>query len=231
MKILYVIPARGGSKGIPGKNIKSLNGKPLIEYSIDVARQLTTDENICVSTDDIAIKNVAESYGLNVPFMRPDYLATDKAGSNGVILHAYQYYVELGRHYDAIVLLQPTSPFRLSRDIQNAIDLYSDKVDMVVSVKEATTNPYYNSYEVNEQGYLHISKGDGKYQRRQDVPKAYEFNGAVYVINPTSLIEKGMENFDKIVMSEMDEIHSLDLDTLLDWQMAEIMIKEKMVEI
>jgi N-acylneuraminate cytidylyltransferase len=231
MKILYVIPARGGSKGIPGKNIKSLNGKPLIEYSIDAARQLTTDENICVSTDDIAIKNVAENYGLNVPFMRPDYLATDKSGSNGVILHAYQYYVELGRHYDAIVLLQPTSPFRLSRDIQNAIGLYSDKVDMVVSVKEATTNPYYNSYEVNEQGYLHISKGDGKYQRRQDVPKAYEFNGAVYVINPTSLIEKGMENFDKILMSEMDEIHSLDLDTLLDWHMAEIMIKEKMVEI
>ena len=112
MKTLVVIPARGGSKGIPHKNIKPLNGKPLICYSIDVARQFTTDEHICVTTDDDEIIKVVEDYGLKVPFKRPDELATDLCGSNEVIQHAYQFYAKQGVQYDAIMLLQPTSPFR-----------------------------------------------------------------------------------------------------------------------
>lgn len=112
MEILYIIPARGGSKGIPRKNIKLLAGRPLICYSIDVARALTSDENICVSTDDNEIIRVVEEYGLKVPFKRPDYLATDTATTNDVLLHALEYYEAQGKQYDVIVLLQPTSPLR-----------------------------------------------------------------------------------------------------------------------
>ena len=183
MHILVVIPARGGSKGIPHKNIKELGGKPLICYSIDVARQLTTDENICVTTDDDEIISIVENYGLKVPFKRPGFLATDTCGSNEVIQHAYQFYLDQGKSYDAIILLQPTSPFRRSEDVEGSLALYDESLDMVVTVKETAANPYYNCYEENENGYLVVSKGDGKLERRQDAPPAYEWNGAVYVIN------------------------------------------------
>ena len=115
MKLLYLIPARGGSKGIPRKNIKELSGKPLIAYSIDVARQLTDDCNICISTDDDEIMQVVTSYGLTVPFKRPDFLATDSVGTYEVILHAIDFYENLGVNYDAVVLLQPTSPLRTAQ--------------------------------------------------------------------------------------------------------------------
>ena len=103
MRPLVIIPARGGSKGIPHKNIKELGGKPLICYAIDAARKFTTDDNICVSTDDADIIKVVEKYGLSVPFKRPDYLATDNAGTNGVLLHALKFYEEKGCRFDMIV--------------------------------------------------------------------------------------------------------------------------------
>ena len=106
MKTLFLIPARGGSKGIPRKNIKELNGKPLIQYSIDVARRLTGDENICVSTDDREIIEVVEKSGLEVPFIRPESLAADTATTNDVICHALNFYKDKGTAYDNIVLLQ-----------------------------------------------------------------------------------------------------------------------------
>ena len=109
MRPLVIIPARGGSKGIPHKNIKELEGKPLICYTIDAARKFTTDDNICVSTDDDAIIKVVEAYGLRIPFKRPGYLATDNAGTNGVLLHALDFYERKGNQYDMVVLLQVTS--------------------------------------------------------------------------------------------------------------------------
>jgi len=115
--VLVVIPARGGSKGIPHKNIKPLGGKPLICYSIDVARQITSDENICVTTDDDEIIKVVEDYGLKVPFKRPAELATDNCGSNEVILHALKFFEDKGKKVDRIILLQPTSPFRTKDDV------------------------------------------------------------------------------------------------------------------
>lgn len=229
MDIIIVIPARGGSKGIPHKNIKELNGKPLITYSIDVARQLTSDEDICVSTDDDEIIRAVEHYGLCVPFKRPAELATDHAGTNGVLLHALEFYEKQKRNIDVIVLLQPTSPFREVENMKEAISLYDSSVDMVVSVKDAVTNPYYNSFEEDAEGVLKISKGDGKVERRQDAPKVWEFNGSIFVINPQSLKEKGMVNFTRIRKYLMDDIHSMDLDTLLDWKIAELMLKENMI--
>lgn len=226
---LVVIPARGGSKGIPHKNIKKLGGKPLITYSIDVARQIISDEHICVSTDDDAIIKVVEDYDLKVPFKRPDYLATDYAGSNGVLLHALDFYEKQGRVFDCIVLLQPTSPFRSASDVRNAVQLFDDTIDMVVSVNEAATNPYYNSFEENEEGLLIISKGDGNIERRQDAPKVWEYNGAIYVINPKRLKEKGLNGLTRIRKYVMDELHSVDLDTMLDWKLAELILKDQMI--
>lgn len=226
MKVLVVIPARGGSKGIPHKNIKPLGGKPLIYYSIDVARQFTTDENICVTTDDAEIISVVEQHGLKVPFVRPAELATDTCGSSEVIQHAYQFFADKGIQYDAIVLLQPTSPFRKDEFIKEAVALYDESIDMVTSVRPAACNPYYDGFEENAEGLLKISKGDGTIARRQEAPKVWQQNGSIYVINPKSLLEKGMGGFTKIKKYAMPETYSVDLDTMLDWKMAELIIKE-----
>ncbi|MHC1779092.1 MAG: acylneuraminate cytidylyltransferase family protein [Bacteroidales bacterium] len=228
--ILVVIPARGGSKGIPGKNTKELNGKPLIYYTIDAARSITSDENIYVTTDDDKITTVVEDYGLKVPFKRPAELATDHSGSYEVILHALDFAERQGKHPQIILLLQPTSPFRKKEFIEEAIALYDYTLDEVVSVKETLVNPYYNCFEESPEGFLFVSKGDGLYQRRQDAPKVYELNGSIYVINPESLKEKGLRKFTKRRKYVMDNLYSIDLDTMFDWHLAEMVIKEKYIE-
>ena len=229
--ILVIIPARGGSKGIPKKNIKELNGKPLIYYSIDIARGITSDDNICVSTDSDEIIQCVENYGLKVPFKRPNELATDYIGTNDVLLHALNFYEEKGKTINTILLLQPTSPFRRIEHILEAYKLYSNELDMLVSVKETAANPYYNCFEEDKNGYLVVSKGDGKLERRQDAPNAYEYNGSIYIINPSSLKEKGLANMTKIGKYEMDAYYSIDLDTMFDWKMAELMLNEKIVDL
>lgn len=226
-KPLYIIPARGGSKGIPRKNIKDFAGKPLICYSIEAARTLSDDEHIIVSTDDEEIADVARSTGLKVEYMRPSHLATDTSGSREVMIDAMDWAERKGVDYDMIVLLQPTSPLRNAEDIRGCIELYSDEIDMVVSVVEAQSNPYYNCFETSpETGYLHISKGDGLYTRRQDVPKAWEYNGAVYVINPKSLRDMPMGKFPRRIPYEMPRSRSVDLDTPTDWIIAEMIYKQ-----
>lgn len=229
MKYLVVIPARGGSKGIPHKNIKPLGGKPLIYYSIDIARQFTTDENICVTTDDPEIISVVEQHGLKVPFVRPAELATDTCGSSEVIQHAYQFFAAKGIQYDAIVLLQPTSPFRKVEFIKEAVALYDESIDMVTSVRPAACNPYYDVFEENSKGLLQISKGDGTIARRQEAPEVWQQNGSIYVINPKSLIEKGMGGFTKIKKYAMPELYSVDIDNPFDWKVAELVLSEKML--
>lgn len=226
MKLLVVIPARGGSKGIPRKNIKPFNGKPLIYYAIDTARAVASDDDICVSTDDDEIIQVVEDYGLKVPFKRPAELATDTAGTYEVLLHALDFYETRGNHYDALILLQNTSPFRTADHLKEALKLFTPDVDMVVSVKECAANPYYCVFEENGDGFLQVSKGDGTIYRRQDAPKVYEYNGAIYIINPESLKKQHMHQFNKRVKYVMDEMSSYDLDTMTDWKIAEMIKKE-----
>ncbi|MDR0185533.1 acylneuraminate cytidylyltransferase family protein [Prevotella brunnea] len=231
MKSLVIIPARGGSKGILHKNIKPLSGKPLIYYTIDVARSICSDNDICVSSDDSQIIKVVEDYGLRVPFIRPAELATDKAGMYEVLLHALKFYEEHGKHYDNIVLLQNTSPFRNAEHLREAMNLYTQKIDMIVSVVKTSSNPYYNCFEEDDNGFLHISKGNGMITRRQDAPITYEYNGAIYIINPESLKREPLALFKKRIKYVMDDISSVDLDTMLDWHYAEFLIKEKLVEL
>lgn len=223
--LLIIIPARGGSKGIPRKNIKPLNGKPLIYYAIDTARAITTDENICVSTDDMEIKSVVENYGLRVPFLRPKELSTDTAGTYEVLLHALDYYEKQGKHYDIVLLLQTTSPFRTAEHVKEALALYDkSQADMVVSVKECPANPYYNVFEEDSNGYLHVCKGNGNIFRRQDAPKVYEYNGAIYIMDAEKLKNTHMHKMQKRVKYIMDAQSSFDLDTMQDWEMAEIIL-------
>ena len=228
MKSLVILPARGGSKGIPHKNIKPLAGKPLIYYTIDVARAVANDSDICVSTDDEEIIRCVEDYGLKVPFMRPAELATDTAGTYEVLLHAVDFYEKQGRKYDNVLLLQNTSPFRTAEDVKGAMELYRENIDMVVSVKEIVS-PYYNSFEEDEKGFLRQISNGIKYVRRQDAPKTYEYNGAVYLINIDSLKRESLGEFKHCVKYVMDDTHSVDLDTMLDWKYAEFIIKEGLV--
>ncbi len=229
--ILVVIPARGGSKGIPGKNIKLLNGKPLICYTIDVAREIVDDFHICVTTDSHEIIQVVEDYGLSVKFTRPTELATDTIGTYEVLLHALAFYESEGNTIDIMVLLQPTSPFRTGAQIKEALSLYTNDIDMVVSVKETDSNPYYVCFEEKPDGFLKISKGEGNYVRRQDCPSVYEYNGAIYIINPLSLKEKPLSKFSKCRKFVMDRIHSIDLDTQMDWIIAEAIITNKIIKL
>lgn len=225
MKTLVVIPARGGSKGIPGKNIKLLDGKPLIFHTIDAAKKVFEKENILISTDSLKIKNVVENYGIVVPFLRPAHLATDESSSYNLLLHALEKYEAKNGDIETIVLLQPTSPFRTANHIKEALSLYDNSLDMVVSVNESKSNPYYNLFEENNSGYLTQSKKDKIFTRRQDCPKVWEYNGAIYIINVKSLKKKQIASFEKIVKYEMDERSSLDLDTPFDWMIAEQVVK------
>ena len=226
MKPLIVIPARGGSKGVPRKNIKVLGDKPLIQYTIDAAKGVFDDEFICVSTDDFEIKSVVEQLGLKVPFLRPNELASDTAGTYEVLLHAISYYESKGYFPDTLILLQPTSPFRTSAHIKEALKLYHESIDMVVSVKETKANPYYILFEEDSNGYLKKTK-EANFTRRQDCPKVWEYNGAIYIINVKALKEKTISQFTKVCKFEMDETSSHDIDTLLDWRIAEIIINDK----
>lgn len=225
MSDLYIIPARGGSKGIPGKNIKPLNGKPLIYYTLDVAKAVAKEDDIiCVSTDEDSIIKVVEAYGVSVPFKRPDYLAIDQAGSYEVLLHAQQFYEGKGKKFNKLVVLQPTSPFRKAHHVTEAVAAFSDNLDMVVSVKETKSNPYYVLAEENGDGFLEKSK-KGNFSCRQDCPLVYEYNGAVYIINPNSLKMRNPSEFIRIKKYVMDENSSVDLDTPLDWAFAEYLLK------
>ena len=226
MKDLVLIPARGGSKGIPGKNIKPLNGRPLIYYTLDAARAVAPPENICVSTDSAEIIRVVREYGLDVPFERPDYLATDTASSYEVILHAIDFYEQREVQYDRVVLLQPTSPLRTETHVREALSLYQPGLDMVVSVKITRANPYFTLFEENSEGFLTRSK-PGSFTRRQDCSAVYEYNGAIYVMNVQSLQNGPAVAFSKIKKYVMTEEDSIDIDTNIDWIVAEAILSQK----
>lgn len=223
MKALVIIPARGGSKGIPEKNSKLLGGKPLIQYTIESALECFDSNQILVSTDSEKIRDIAVNLGLSVPTLRPEHLATDTASSYDVILHCMDEAKKNGLSYDCVVLLQPTSPFREGWHIKEALEMYSPEVDMIVSVNESDENPYYSLFEENSNGFLNKSK-EGNFTRRQDCPKVYSYNGAIYVMNPESLRNQSISAFEKVRKYVMDASCSVDLDSPHDWKLAEFLL-------
>lgn len=225
---LVLIPARGGSKGIPKKNIKHLEGKPLIQYSIDFALSFSSPANICLSSDDDEIIETARRCGIDVPFKRPEVLATDSAGSHGVILHAIQFYEAAGKSFEKLILLQPTSPFRSLDHLSEMNRLYSSELDMVVSVGKPHHNPYFSLFEENVDGFLELSK-TGHFSRRQDCPDVYFYNGSIYLINVESVKRKPLNEFRKVRKYLMNDLYSVDIDSPLDWIVCETILKSRLL--
>ncbi len=227
-EVLVIIPARGGSKGVPKKNIKLLNGKPLIQYTLEFASNIFSSDQICVSTDSQEIMDFTEDFGISVPFIRPDAIATDKASMRDVLLHAINYYKVQGKAYRYLFLLQPTSPLRQQED-WGQISQIANQVtgfDMIVSVKESHANPYFNLFEESKEGFLSLSK-EADFVRRQDCPKIYEYNGTFYLINIASLEKFALSQFEKIIKYIMPSDRSVDIDTLSDWEQAERMMRQE----
>lgn len=227
MKVLCIIPARRDSKGIPGKNWKLLNNIPLIGYSIDIAKQIKVIDEICISTNSLQVIEIAENqYHLNVPFVRPEEISLDTTSSHDVLIHAIEHYESKGILHDAILLLQPTSPFRKVEFINDSIELFKKSdCDMVVSVCETPLNPYYNLYNETD-GFIHRSI-PSNFTRRQDCPKTYLVNGSIYVISVNSLKKQQLHEMKKVIKYEMPEEFSLDLDTLNDWDKAEKILSKQ----
>jgi CMP-N,N'-diacetyllegionaminic acid synthase len=227
MGTLYLITARGGSKGLPGKNTKILGGKPLIVYSIEFAmNNMKEGDEICISSNDQDVLDIALGLGINIPFKRPEELSTDTSSSYDVILHAIKFYEDQNKHFDSVVLLQPTSPFRKSEDLQKMILLYKEDVEMVVSVKKSKENPYFTLFEENKLGFLEKSK-EGHFNRRQDCPEVFAFNGSIYLYRIKSLKEKKVNEFTKIKKVVMPEERSVDIDTMADWILAEYYLNKQ----
>ncbi|TXT34665.1 MAG: CMP-N-acetylneuraminic acid synthetase [Chitinophagaceae bacterium] len=227
MKILYLIPARKGSKGIPGKNTKILGNKALIEYSIDFAlSNMQEGDELCISTDDPKVQEITRNKGIQIPFIRPEELSNDKASSYDVIVHAINFYEKLNKKFDTILLLQPTSPFRSQNDLFKLIKMFDYETDMVVSVKLAKENPYFSLFEQTEVGYL-VKCKEGNFDRRQDCPDVFAFNGSMYLINTESIKTSKISDFKKIKKILMPDERSIDIDTFADWALAEYYIKMK----
>jgi N-acylneuraminate cytidylyltransferase len=226
MSDCLLIPARGGSKGIPGKNIKFLGGKPLIQYTLDAARACFTPEQIVVSTDDSEIKNVVEKMGQPIRALRPESLAQDDTPTAAVITYELeQWRFAHGSYPEHVVLLQATSPFRSGDHLGEAWERYrSSRADMLVSVSASKQNPYYNLFE-EQNGFLQKSK-EGSYTRRQDCPPIWELTGAIYIFRTNRFLEVGIEGMKKIKY-EMSEVDSIDIDSPLDWMIAESLISLK----
>ena len=224
-KTLFLIPARGGSKGIPKKNIKEFNGRPLIHYALDSVRALAGDKGIIVSTDSEEILDCLKLVDYSTDYLRPAEFAGDHSSTYDVILDALKYCESQGNNYDYVVLLQPTSPFRTSQHISDALALMNDDLEMVVSVEEIQHNPLGNCYVENEKGSLEpvFAPNDGA---RQQLTKSYRYNGAVYVMSVKALKEKSYAQFTKVQKYIMSEQDSLDLDTPLDWEFAEFLARK-----
>lgn len=228
MRILYLIPARGGSKRLPDKNIRLLAGKPLIAYSIEFAKEVAdAGDTVCVSTDSTEIAQLAGNWGAHPPFIRPAELATDTAGSHEVILHAIGHYEKEGKQFDAVVLLQPTSPFRKKDHLIEMIAVMEahPQAEMIVSVQESKNNPYFDLFEETGNGYLVKSK-QGDYTRKQDCPPVYAYNGSVYLMRVSALKDRPIHRLSRIIKYVMEDRFSLDIDTPEDFQFAEYLLEK-----
>lgn len=191
-QILVIIPARGGSKGIPKKNIYPVNNKPLIEYTIDFAKSLFFNTNILVSTDSIEIAEISKSLGVSCPFLRPEFLSTDFIGDMPVLRHAYLEYKKISKQdFEIVIMLQPTSPIRFEKPLNKAIlELRDRNLDSVISVSEVP-NMFHplKQFEISENRLKTFSKDSKKVVARQQLNKSYIRNGVFYVFNSNFLLE------------------------------------------
>jgi CMP-N,N'-diacetyllegionaminic acid synthase len=223
MKILAIIPARGGSKGVPRKNLKRLGENPLLYYSYQSAKQSVFLSKTILSSEDAEIISVANGFGLEAPFVRPQNLALDTTSSIDVVLHAITFLEKKGEIFDAVCLLQPTSPFRAKGFIDEAIQTFMEKkTDALVSVLKVPQeyNPHW-TFEANTDGNLVIATGEKDIiKRRQDLPDAFFRDGSVY-ITKVSTIKKGSFFGESLSYIESNPDFHVNIDTIEDWKAAE----------
>ncbi|MBF4507127.1 acylneuraminate cytidylyltransferase family protein [Flavobacterium sp. JLP] len=231
MKILAIIPARGGSKGIPGKNIKLLNGKPLLSYTSEIALKSKYLTEVILSTEDAQIIETAKSLGLNTPFSRPVELAQDNTPTIDVVIHTLQWYKNQNIFFDAVCLLQVTSPFRTVDFLDKAIEKFIEKdSDSLVSVQKIPHeyNPHW-SFEVNSDGNLKIATGETEIiTRRQELPIAYHRDGSIYITKTKVLLEQLSLYGKSTAFIESDPEFYVNIDTMKDWEKAEKMIQNRL---
>ncbi len=226
MGIVAFIFARGGSKGLPNKNILPLQGKPLIGWSIDQAKLVDKIERIIVSTDSIEIAEIAMQYGAEVPFMRPADLSQDTTPEWKVWQHALSYLNESeGALPTAMLSVPTTSPLRLPCDLEKCIDEYlKGDADAVITVREAQRSPYFNMVTKRNDGTVSlVIEPQASVMRRQDVPIVYDITTVAYVLNPKFVLEKESIFQGKVRAIKIPLERSLDIDTLMDFKLAEVL--------
>lgn len=234
-KILGIITARGGSKVIPGKNIKKLGGKPLIAYTIEAAQKSGVFDQIILSTDCPMIAHIAKRYDCNVPFLRPAELATDTTPHNPVLRHTLKWLHDNENYMpDLVMILQPTAPLRTAAHIREAVAMFeTSNADSVVSVAEIPSH-YHPQWQftIDADNRMAIFTGE-KFSQivrcRQDLPKTYTRNGAIYLLNATRLLDPMEENFygDHVAAYIMKPKESVNIDTMEDWKEAERIIRRE----
>lgn len=228
MRTLAIIPARGGSKGIPRKNITMLNGKPLIYYTIQAAKKSEDLNDIVVSTDDYEIAKIARDLGALVPFIRPQNLATDEAESAPVIEHALNFMEEKrGFEYDAILMLQPTSPLRTSEHINGSIKLFGSKdCDSLVSIVSVGGNHPLRMKTLSDGRLLnYVDQGFWNMMPRQSLPDVYIRNGSIYLIKRDAFMQSKQLIGKSCLGFPMSEFDSINIDSPIDLKIADLILK------
>jgi len=230
MNYIALICARGGSKGLPGKNIKPLAGMPLIGWAIKAAQQTDQISSIIVSTDSEQIAQVAIEQGAEVPFMRPGELAQDHSSEWLVWRHAVEYLEQEKANIDGLVVVPATAPLREAIDLENCIEAFENSnADVVVTVTDAHRNPYFNMLVKDEEGYSSlVIPSDKKVFRRQDVPIVYDMTTVAYVLHP-NVVKKTDRLFDnQLVSVYVPPERAIDIDTPLDFKIAECLMTERL---
>ena len=230
MKIVATICARGGSKGIPGKNIRPLCGKPLIVHTIEVAKKCKLINRVIVSTDAPEIAEIAKANGAEVPFLRPRELALDTSPKIPVIKHAIEYLQSQEGYYaDIVVDLDPTSPLRTEKYIESCIGMVSDGgADNVFSVTKARRNPYFNMVEIIDGRVRLVKPLPQPVVRRQDAPEVYDMNASIYVWKRETLMNNNSLFLERTKIHIMPE-WTIDIDSETDFELVEFLLKNRKV--
>ena len=226
MKTYAFIFARGGSKGVPRKNIRELNNKPLIEYSIEVAKEIDEISSIFVSTDDVEIANIAKKLGVEV-IPRPKGLAQDNSPEWLAWKHAVQWVYKSKGQFDKFVSLPTTSPLRNDKDVKGAINLLKDETDIVITITDTTRSPFFNMVKLDNDNYVKLLvESDNIFTRRQDAPKAFDMTTVAYVSSPEFILRNNNLFDGRVKAYKVPNERAIDIDTELDFSIAEFLIKE-----
>ena len=233
--ILTIVAARGGSKGVQDKNIRELCGIPLIAHTIRRAKEWGKYSRCVCSTDSEKISSIAQEYGAEVPFQRPEHLATDVAGKVEVLRHALETCEQIyGTTFETVIDLDATAPIRTVQDIEGSFRLFKEKTaKSVFSVTPARKNPYFNMVEETKSGNAILSKSVGSLTRRQDAPRVYDMNASICVLEREYLLRKSTYSVisDHSFLWIMDELSAFDVDTEADFLFVEFLVSKGLVQL